>query len=58
MKCPFRKFSLEYEHFVSGEKHHHEEFEECYENDCPFYLKTEKKEHCKRCLTEVIICQR
>lgn len=54
MKCPFRKFSLEYDHFVSGEKHHHEEYEECYKDDCPFYAKTEKRELCTRAKLEVI----
>ena len=49
MKCPFRIHSIEYDSFMSGEKHHHEEFEECDENECPFYVKTlMNKEYCKR----------
>lgn len=54
MKCPFRKFSLEYQHFGSQEFNHHEEFEECYKDDCPFYVKTGERDLCKRVLVEVI----
>lgn len=54
MKCPFRKHSVDYELCISGEKHHHEEFEECDAHDCPFYVKSEKRELCKRVLVEVI----
>lgn len=54
MKCPYRKFALEYQHFGSEEFHHHEEFEECYKYDCPFYIKIEKREVCTRAKLEVI----
>lgn len=54
MKCPYRKFSLEYELCISGEKHHHEEFEDCYKHDCPFYVKRENRELCRRAFIEVI----
>ena len=54
MKCPYRKFSLEYNHFGSQEYNHHEEFEECYKDECPFYIKTDKCEFCMRAKVEVI----
>ena len=54
MKCPYRKFWLEYQHFGSQEYNHHEEFEECYKSECPFYIKRDKRELCTRAKLEVI----
>ena len=55
MKCPYRKFTVEYNHFGSSEYNHHEEYEECYQYDCPFYVKTDKRELCIRAKLGVIV---
>lgn len=39
MKCPYRRNIL---HKPEGD---FEEFGECYEKECPFYLKNEWKDH-------------
>lgn len=54
MKCPYRKFVLEYNHFGSPEHHRHEEYEECYKGECPFYIKRDERELCTRAKLEVI----
>lgn len=37
MKCPYRKAVYIYRNSHDSETERHEEYEDCYKNDCPFY---------------------
>lgn len=38
MKCPYRKAVYIYRNSHDSETERHEEYEDCYKDDCPYYV--------------------